>query len=273
LTILKNGDIVNILTDGEPRMHCSWIDTVKTSRAKAGIRIRCRQRIKESDELSAYNILATLLDHDVEDIQNVMKELEMPHNLYKLPTHLYYYKEVINKIADYLGKKEVRFWELMKKGYRVPFVKEVDHFLFYTNKSFDGIEFDYCCHPKVGDQIVAFYKDNKVIIHHKLCRKAYQKIRDREPMIYVEWKSSKLSRYRLIISLQNQKGALADLLVKLSMMDLNVTSIELGIKSSDSAEYCQIEAESSESDKNLLEERITQRFKLVDIISLDDAYN
>lgn len=92
-------------------------------------------------------------------------------------------------------------------------------------------------------------------------------------MIYVEWKSRKLARFRLIISLYNRKGALAEILSKLSAMDLNVTSIELGIKSSESAEYCQIEVESLETKKSLLKERIAQKFKLVDIISLDDAYN
>jgi len=273
LTTLKNGDIVNILTDGEPRLNCSWIDTVKTSRAKEGIRSRCRSRMKESDELSAYNILATLLNHDVRGIQQVIDELGLAQSLYKLPGHLDYYKEVIHQIADYLGKKQVRFWELMKKGYKKPFIKEIEHFMFYTNDPFEGVEFDYCCHPKVGDEIVAFYKDNKAIIHHKLCRKAYQKIINREPMIYVAWKSRKLARYRLIISLYNRKGALADILGKLSLMDLNVTSIELGIKSSDSAEYCRIEVESAETKKNILQERISQKFKLVDIISLDDAYN
>ncbi|MEA3490861.1 MAG: RelA/SpoT family protein [Campylobacterota bacterium] len=273
LTILKNGDIVNIITEDDPKMHCSWIDTVKTSRAKDGIRSRCRHRIKESDEFSAYNILATLLTHDVEKIQQVIDDLGLTQSLYKLPTHLDYYKEVIHQIADYIGKKQVRFWELMKRGYKKPYIKEIEHFLFYTNKHFEGVEFDYCCHPKVGDQIVAFYKDNKAIIHHKLCRKAYQKIVGRESMVFVEWKSEKLSRYRLIVSLYNRKGALADLLGKISALDLNLTSIELGIKSSDSAEYCQIEVESAETKKSVLEERISQRFKLVDIISLNDAYN
>ena len=32
LTILKNGDIVNIIKDSEPHLYCSWVDTVKTSK-------------------------------------------------------------------------------------------------------------------------------------------------------------------------------------------------------------------------------------------------
>ena len=172
-----------------------------------------------------------------------------------------------------MGTKEVRFWELLKKGYKKPYIKELDHFKFFTNKPLDGVEFDYCCHPKVGDQIVAFYKGSKAIIHHKLCKKAYQKILDGEEMTYVTWSNSKLSRYRLTISLQNKKGVLADLLAKLSLLDLNILSIELGIRNSQQAEFCQIEVESSEAKKQFLAEKISRQFKLIEIISLDDAYN
>ncbi|MCF6245680.1 MAG: bifunctional (p)ppGpp synthase/hydrolase, partial [Sulfurovum sp.] len=151
--------------------------------------------------------------------------------------------------------------------------KEFDHFYFFTNKPMDGVEFDYCCHPKVGDQIVSFYKESKAIIHHKLCKHAYEKILNGESMLFVDWKDEKLSRYRLIISLQNQKGILAQLLSSLSELNLNVLNIELGIQNSESAEYCQIEVESSESKKSILAEKISKRFKLIEIISLDDAYN
>jgi len=273
LTVLKNGDIVKILKDTEPRLHCSWIDTVKTSKAKEGIRSHCRARIKETDTLSAYNILGTLFSRHPDKIKLLIQRMELTESIHKLSTKLSYYKDVIHKVAEYMGEKEVRFWELLKRGYKKPKLKEIEHFRFYTNRPLDGVEFDYCCHPKVGDQIVAFYKDSKAIIHHKLCKHAYAKIKQGEAMVYVNWRSSKLSRYRLIISLQNQKGVLADMLMRLTHLDLNVVSIELGIQSSESAEYCRLEVESSESKKSALEEKLAQRFKLIDIISLDDAYN
>jgi len=273
LTILKNGDIVNILKDDKLHLHCSWLDAVKTSKAQDGIRSHCRARIKESDTLSAYNILATLFVQESAAMKALIEKVELKDSIHKLPIQRDYYIETIHRVADYMGTKEVRFWELLKKGYKKPLVKEIEHFKFFTNKPLDGVEFDYCCHPKVGDQIVAFYKDSKAIIHHKLCKKAYSKILAEEPMLHVSWRYAKLSRYRLIISLQNQKGILADLLTKLSDMDLNVISIELSIQSSESAEYCQIEVESSEGKKSLLAERISQKLKLIEIISLDDAYN
>ena len=273
LTILKNGDIVNILKDDAPHLHCSWLDAVKTSKAQDGIRNHCRARIKEADILSAYNILATLFTQKSSAMKELVEKIELKDSIHKLPVQRDYFKEIIRRVADYTGAKEVRFWELLKKGYKKPMLKEIEHFKFFTNKPLDGVEFDYCCHPKVGDEIVAFYKDSKAIIHHKLCKKAYSKILAEEPMIHVNWRFSKLSRYRLIISLQNQRGILADLLTKLSDLGLNVISIELSIQSSESAEYCQIEVESSEAKKSLLAEKITQKLKLIEIISLDDAYN
>jgi len=273
LTVLKNGDIVKIIKDNKVHLHCSWADTVKTSKAQDGIRSACRMRIKEVDTLSAYNILATLFKQKSKTVELLISELDLQDTLYKLPLQVDYCKELIHQMAEYMGTKEVRFWELLKKGYKKPKVKELEHLSFFTNKPLDGVEFDYCCHPKVGDQIVAFYKDSKAIIHHKLCKKAYAKILANEEMLFAGWSGSKLSRYRLTISLQNKKGVLADLLTKLSELGLNVLSIELGIHSSEEAEYCQIEIESHESKKQILEEKIGQKFKLIEIISLDDAYN
>jgi RelA/SpoT family (p)ppGpp synthetase len=273
LTILKNGDIVNIIKDKEAHLYCSWLDTVKTSKAKEGIRSSCRARIKESDTLSAYNILGTLFSQKSSAMKGLLESMGHNESIYKLPVQLDYYKDTIHKVADYMGTKEVRFWELLKKGYKKPYMKEIEHFTFFTNKPIDGVEFDYCCHPKVGDQIVAFYKGSKAIIHHKLCKKAYNKMLEGPEMVYVSWSGSKLSRYRLTISLQNKKGILADLLVKLSDLNLNILSIELGIRNSEQAEFCQIEVESNEPKRQLLAEKISRHFKLIEIISLDDAYN
>ncbi|TET89458.1 MAG: bifunctional (p)ppGpp synthetase/guanosine-3',5'-bis(diphosphate) 3'-pyrophosphohydrolase, partial [Sulfurovum sp.] len=155
LTILKNGDIVKILKDEAPHLHCSWLDAVKTSKAQDGIRSRCRARIKESDTHSAYNILATLFVQKSSAMKELIEMVELKDSIHKLPMQRDYYKETIHKVADYMGTKEVRFWELLKKGYKKPLLKEIEHFKFFTNKPLDGVEFDYCCHPKVGDQIVA----------------------------------------------------------------------------------------------------------------------
>jgi RelA/SpoT family (p)ppGpp synthetase len=273
LTILKNGDIVRIVTADEPVLHCSWIDTVKTSKAKEGIKIRCRQRIREVNELTAYNILSTIFDRDREEIERLAEEGGFKKSVYRISERMDALSEKIGKIAKLAHIKEVRIWELLKRGYRKPYVKELEHFIFFSNKAIEKVEFDFCCHPKAGDDIVAFYRRNRAIIHHKLCRKAYQMMKEGEPMLFVQWRKNKIGRYRLIVALQNQKGVLAKLLSKISKLDINVLGIEMGINSAESAEYCKIEVESEHLAKKEIAAEISGGFKLIEIVALDDAYN
>jgi RelA/SpoT family (p)ppGpp synthetase len=273
LSPLKNGDIIRIITSDENNYHCSWLDSVKTSKAKEGIKNLCRARLRECDLLSSYNIISTIFDVPTYEIKTITDNLKGNKNIYKMATKLDFLKDKIGKISQLLGLKEVRAWELFKKGYKKPFLKTIELFEFFGNKNIDSVEFDYCCHPKINDEIVAFYENGKAVIHHKLCNKAYQMMSEEKQMVFVAWKNSKLSKYRLIISLQNQKGMLASLLSFLSKMDLNVTSIELGINVSDKAEFCKIEVESFENKKSNIEAKISKEYKLIEIISLNDAYN
>ena len=64
--------------------------------------------------------------------------------------------------------------------------------------------------PKKGDEIVGFLENKKVVIHHKLCSSAVELIKSHGNMVYVEWiKESSISKYILIVALQNKKGELA----------------------------------------------------------------
>ena len=273
LTILKNADIVRIITDGKPRLHCSWESTVKTSKAKSGIRTNCKKRLKDVDEYTGYNILATLFKRKPSYIRQTLREDGADTNVFRATKHLDTLKEKIHKISKIASIKEVRFWELLKKGYKRPQTKQIEHFTFYANRPIDSVEFDHCCHPKVGDNIVAFAKENRAVIHHKLCMNAYDKIMAGDEMLFVEWNRTKTVHYRLIVSMPNRKGELAKLLTKLSSIDLNISGIEFGISTSDSAEYCKIEVESSQMLMSDVKQEISKKFKLIDIVALDDAYN
>jgi len=272
LTSLKNGDIVNIITQNEPRLHCSWIENVKTSKAKEGIRSMCNARSREVDERSAYQILATIFNDDCTDIRAIAKEIGIDENIYKVPKNLDTLKEKIKKIASYKNLKEVRFWELLKRGYKKPQEKVLHKFSFFTNKNLESVEFDYCCHPKLGDDIVAIYSRKSAIIHHKMCKKAYNLISNKSQLLFVKWNIQKSAKYRVVVSLQNKKGALLELLQLFDKLDLSIVNIELGIKSSDSAEFCKVEVETTSDNQNQIKDIISRKFKLVDFISLKDAY-
>jgi RelA/SpoT family (p)ppGpp synthetase len=264
LTTLKNGDIVRIETDDNATVHCSWYDTVKTSKAKDGIKSACNQKIKESNHLSAINILTYLTAVKREKIEVLFDSCELKDNAYKLTSNRAIYKEVLDKFIEKSS--------LIDENFIYPEETTHEHFRFISNKPIENVEFDYCCHPKMGDEIVAFYEENKVVIHHKLCQQAHKMMEAEQPMIFVTWASEKPARYRLIISLQNRQGILAELLHKLAILDLNVLSIELGIKSSESAEFCKLEVETKEQNSKKLREKLSKKLKLIEMISLNDAY-
>ncbi len=271
---LHNGDIVKIITQETPRLHCSWINNVKTSKAKEGIKALCNKRIKEINIKSAIKIFATLFELSEDEINEIIKELQISNEqLAKVPVNINSLKENMKKIAQYKGLREVRFWEILKKGYKKPTFKKVGYFRVFTNKIINEVDFDYCCHPRLGDEIVMFYENNKGLVHHKLCSHAYELLNEKNnQMIFARWKNNKSAKYRLIVALQNKKGALLELLKEIESLDLNIINIELGIKDSESADYCRLEVESTSDNKNVIKDIISRKFKLIEFISLNDAY-
>ena len=265
LTTLKNGDIVRILTDKEGKVHCSWLDTVQTSKAKDGIKSACNQKIKESNHVSSINILTHLTGMNRDLISKMFEGCSLKENAYKMTSNREIYKDVLDKFLAKLPDAS--------KDFIYPQETRQEHFRFISNQEIKAVEFDYCCHPKMGDEVVAFAEEDKVVIHHKLCQEAHKLMHSYKPMIYVTWVDEKSARYRLIISLQNRQGILADLLHKLANLDLNVLSIELGIKSSESAEFCKLEVETKEQNSKRLQEKLSKKFKLIEMISLNDAYS
>ncbi len=264
LTPLKNGDVVRIITDKNRTVHCSWIDTVKTSKAKEGIKNACKQKMRECNRLSAINIFIMLFDISAQEVNSLFDICELKDTAFKLTTNKQIYRDVLSCFINNYNDVNENF------VYPKEFV--IEHFKLISNKYIQSVEFDYCCHPKIGDEIVAFYQDEKVVIHHKLCKEAFKKMKNHEPMVFVSWVNEKSYRYQLIISLQNKKGVLAELLHKLALLDLNILSIELGITNSESAEFCKIEVETKEQNNKKLKEKLSKKFKLVDMISLNDAY-
>jgi RelA/SpoT family (p)ppGpp synthetase len=264
LTTLKNGDVIRILTDEKSTVHCSWLDTVKTSKAKEAIKSACKQRIRACNQLSSINIFSQLLGFSTEKTEGLFNLCIDREVAFKSTSNRQIYKSVLDKFME-------SDFGIDDFVYPIEFTQE--HFKFITNQPITSIDFDYCCHPKIGDQIVAFYHKGKVTIHHKMCREAYKMMEAHKSMIFVAWVNEKSYRYQLLISLQNRKGILAELLHKLAMLDLNILSIELGIQNSEKAEFCKIEIETKEQNSKKLREKLGKKFKLVDMISLNDAYN
>jgi RelA/SpoT family (p)ppGpp synthetase len=269
LTELKNGDIVRIELADEPIYRCSWIDMLKTAKAKNQVRQLCRQKYREVGAKAALNILAGELGEKQDRIEKWLREQGVDQ-LWRITTEEGFFKDIIYRYLSQ-RRKRTKLISFLSPKIRLE-KKELEHFYFLTHHTVNRVEFECCCHPKRGDEIVAFYENQKAIIHHTMCQRAQKLIDEKRAMLFVKWKSHLLPRYKIIALLPDKKGALAEFLHYLSKLDINLVWIELG-KNMERTNLCEMEIESAMNDVEELRKKIGQKIKLIEFVRADDVYS
>ena len=270
LTELNNGDIVKILTGESDIPRCSWLNAVKTSKAKTNMRIICNARIKEINSKIAINIIATVMNLNHSRVQEWL-ESHNCNNYINIVDDVDHLKNLIGKYTKDIGKNS-RFKSFVAR-HRFKLKKFTMAGLeIYSSTHISNVVFDYCCHPKSGDEVMGFLDKSKVHVHHKMCKNALVKINNYEPMVFIKWAQRKIYRYKLIASLHNEKGALADFLSYLVKLDIDINSIELGKNAGDYTKFCELEFETKEADINAFRAKIDSKIKVIDLVQTNDAY-
>ena len=266
LTKLKSGDLVRIVTGDRDIIRCTWIEAVKTSRAKHLMKTICSQKIKHIDKETTIAILMFVFNEEKETIINWIKEEGYENSLHKALKFGGLLEEMVKKFRK---KKKLRL------GFFAPSIKkyELNNIIVYSPKSVKEVGFDYCCHPKTGDDILAFYKKSKVIIHHKMCENAQKELSTYPPMVKAMWDTDHFSPYKIVVTLENKKGALANFVSLLAKEDINITSIELGKSDHDFTKYCELDIELPKKNYQKIKQRLEKNFKIIDFVSTKDAYN
>jgi GTP pyrophosphokinase len=267
VTELKNGDMVTIKLGSFDIARCSWIDMVKTSRAKKSIKQLCSAKNKYLDILSGKNILNTIFKPYKINIANNLKDTTLK-NVMKSEDHLI---NVLRTVEDAYFKKNglvsrLKLRKLKLKKYNF------DNIVLYSNFRIHSVSFDHCCHPKYADDIVAIGSKNNVVIHHKMCDKAYRKIEENQNMYFCTWAKDKLFKYNMKVSLANVKGELANLLAFMSNLGANILFIEYGKDKHSHVQYCEIEFEIKHKDKTVLKQKIQKKAQVIEFLSSNDAY-
>ncbi len=272
LTQLKNGDIIRIETSSELILRCSWINAVKTAKAKQAMKLQCNQKLKELNTLTATNILATAFNLKSKQLHPCLLDESMQKNLFKsamdsghLQEDLLKCKKELLSIRRFIPIiSPIRSYKLKKQTF--------DNLLFYSIQGVSKVLFDYCCHPKSGDEIVAFKKGSSVTVHHKFCSHAQEMMRAHHPMVFVSWARERPNNYRLIVSIENKKGSLADFLQYLAKIDVNLVTIRLSSSEVSHAQFFEMEVEVSQKSQEVLLNNSSQKFKVIDFTPIDDAY-
>ena len=270
LSELNNGDIVKINTAEDILTRCSWIDAVKTSKATSNMKLNCNARIREINAKTSVAIVATVMGLNVSRIEEWFEKNDCDGRS-NIPCDIEHFRNVIGKYTLDISKNN-RFSRFLSRHRFKLKSKTISGLEIFTNTNISEIVFDYCCHPKSGDEIMAFVEKSKVHVHHKMCSHAYKKLEAHEPMVFIRWGKKSNYKYNLIASLHNEKGALAEFLTFLVKLNIDIISIELGKDSADYVKYCELSFEAEEADINALRVKISDKIKVIHLIRTDDAY-
>lgn len=270
LTELKNGDIVRIVTGDEPKLRCSWLDSVKTGKAKITIRNYCRQKLREINEKVARKILKATFMSDENKVEKWLEAENLSKKVAKVSVDSIFLQDVVNALKKYAKDKILGFgskYEIKKQ--------KCDHIVIYSNFKINRAEFDYCCNPKRGDDIMGFRSSHTATIHHKLCERALKLIDQGKEMIFVKWARNAPNRYKLILSIENKRGSLASFLYDLSKKNVDLVTITLNESGDEaSADYFELIIQVSENvDIEAISKFLKDKYKIIEFSSLADAYS
>ena len=273
LTELKNGDIVRIITGDEPKLRCSWLNSVKTGKARVTIRNYCRQKLREINEKVARKIISAIFSRPVDVIESWILSENLSKKIFKVSTDSAFLQDVVNALKKY-GKDKILGIGGLGKKYEIK-KQKCDNIVIYSNYKITSAEFDYCCNPKRGDDIMGFRHGHRAVVHHKLCERASKLVENGEEMIFVKWTKVAPDRYKIILSLENKRGSLAEFLTDLAKLKIDLVTINLADGGEeDSAEYFELVVQIVENvDSQKAMESLKNKYKIVEFSSLADAYS
>ncbi len=272
LTTLKSGDIVRIIAGSNLEPKCTWIDAVKTSRAKSALKAQCSLKLKEIEQKSAINILSTIFfNQDLKVVEAFVKDNNLLHSIQKATKDLDYLIDIENRIKNHL-KNNLNFLSKIRLDRLKLKKQEFNNLVIYSNHTISETLFDYCCHPKHQDEILAIKNGSKVFIHHKLCERVFAEVNKGARMVFVDWKEDKTNAYKVIVALEDKKGTLATFLGSLVKYDCNVTGISYSGYKNQFMTTCEIVFETPISDTKELKNLLVKKYKIIDFCNLKDAY-
>lgn len=269
LQTLKSGDIVKIVRDPSEMPKYTWIDMVKTSRAKNHLKIQAQNRLKEIEKKAGVNILATIFSKDPAVFARYLSMRNLDSNLARCVYDEEYLQEQYTAITQSFGN----WFAKMRFNVLAPKQIQLENFIFISNRTINGVAFDYCCRPKYGDSMMAVLSNQKAIIHHKLCDKLSEAIDKGEQMVFAKWAQVNKKAYKVIVSLEDKAGALVAFLSVLAKERCNVIGINYcGYDRQAPSLYCEIVFDVADKSHKRIKELLSSKFAIIDFANFKDAY-
>jgi GTP pyrophosphokinase len=237
-TILKTGDIVEILTSPEKTPSRDWLNIAFTSTARHNIKrwLNLQDKIRNTTlgkklwekEIKNYKVSADFLKEE-----NLLKSLSSVANVRLKKMENFYAHVGFGKIV-----LEKKFMEKLLPAEKIEkkkdtFFKKVVTKVAKKPKPViqaKGVHLAKCCSPIMGEPIIGYITSGKGITVHSLrCPLVEREVLDNQRMVEVSWDDTPkgLFKGKLLIKAEDSPGVLAKLAFAISRSDGNITKAEV----------------------------------------------
>ena len=240
-TPLKNGDMVEIITDKNRHPHRDWLKIVKTSKARS----RIQHYLRTEERMAAVALGKELLEKEGRRMDfNVTKaakdgrlQLVVPEFSLNVLDDLFAAvgtgrltpRKVLQRLLSLLAPKHETVQDAgsQQKQDSSAVKKPADGI---TIKGIEDtlIHFAKCCKPVPGDQVVGFISRGRgVIIHTANC--PHVQNLESERLISVNWNNEESKPFPAEISIMglNEKGLLAKISLVFVQQDVNINALQI----------------------------------------------
>ena len=245
---LKNGDVVQVVTDPQSRPNPLWLSFVRTGRARSKIRHHLKTLAQAESQGLGETLLAQALraegldklPHDDEDNRSLWERLLRftgNRNRADLLTDIGLGKRiagiVAKRLVTLLAEQGTRPDALLLSRER--FTAEESGLLgavFLDGSENASVTFARCCRPIPGDAIVGYLgRGEGLAVHASECavaRRLHHK--DSERFIAVEWSDEpvRLFEASVVVSVQNGQGVLARVAAAFATAESDITHVDMG---------------------------------------------
>ena len=235
--VLRNGDVVEILTQADSEPSRDWLSFVKTTRARNKIRhvINANEREKAIElgqkflerEARRFGIsLSKIAKARMETVANDYGYPKLDDLMAALGYGKYSARQVLGKLAPETAEQEAPAAPAAPPSPAAPasdlviLVKGADDLLTYRAK---------CCNPIRGEPIVGYVTRGKgVAVHAKSCSNVQNLMYEAERRIEVEWArgANESFNVRLMVHTDDRTGMLNHLTQILFDEEVNIRSVE-----------------------------------------------
>lgn len=246
-TEIKNGDVIEILTESDSLPNPAWLGFVRTARARSKIRQHLKTLAQnESESLGEKMLLQALRAEGIQTLPESLgkssavwdKLLRFSGNRTRseLMTDVGLGKRIASIVAKRLAKL------LMDSGAKpdaLLLTRErfiADETISQGGVSIDGsestsIRFANCCRPIPGDSIVGYLGRGEGLTIHAIDCQVAKKLqhKDIERFINVEWSDEPVRAFEtgIVVSVNNGKGVLAKVAGALAAAEADITQIDM----------------------------------------------